>query len=70
MLAGHGGTQNISSAAILLTAGRDHQGAAPRRQRLSDVEMAEYARQVVDSLPTLTEEQRDMLALLFGSRRK
>jgi hypothetical protein len=35
----------------------------------SDEELAEQARQVVDSLPPLTDEQRDLLALIFRSNR-
>jgi len=35
----------------------------------SDEELAEYARQVVDGLPPLTDEQRDVLALIFRSNR-
>jgi hypothetical protein len=30
-----------------------------------DEELAEYAKQVVDSLPPLTDEQRDVLELIF-----
>ena len=35
----------------------------------SDEELAEYAKQVVDGLPPLTNEQRDLLALIFRSNR-
>jgi hypothetical protein len=31
--------------------------------------LAEYAKQVVDNLPPLTDEQRDLLALIFRSSR-
>jgi hypothetical protein len=36
----------------------------------SDEELAEYARQVVDGLHPLTDEQRDTLALIFRSNRR
>jgi hypothetical protein len=48
----------------------------PRKRRApgvvcpSDAELAEYAKQVVDGLPPLTDEQRDVLALIFGSNRR
>jgi hypothetical protein len=35
----------------------------------SDEELAEYARQVVDNLPPLTDEQREALALIFRRER-
>jgi hypothetical protein len=35
----------------------------------SDEELAEHAKQVVDGLPPLTDEQRDVLALIFRSSR-
>jgi hypothetical protein len=35
----------------------------------SDEELAEYARQVVDNLPPLTDEQREVLALIFRRKR-
>lgn len=51
--------------------GRDHASATPPASRAPrDDKLAECARQMVDrQLPTLTEEQRDMLALLFGTQR-
>jgi hypothetical protein len=45
---------------------RASDGACP-----SDEELADHARQVVDSLPPLTDEQREVLSLIFrGDRRK
>ena len=45
-------------------------GRAPGVACPSDEELAEYAKQVVDSLPPLTDEQRDTLALIFRSHRR
>lgn len=53
----------------------DSYQARPRKRRApgvvcpSDEELAEFARQVVDGLPPLTDEQRDVLALIFRSNR-
>ena len=53
----------------------DPHEARPRKRRVpgvvcpSDEELAEYAKQVVDSLPPLTDEQRDVLALIFRRER-
>ena len=52
----------------------DSQEARPRKRRgpgvmyPSDEELAEHAKQVVDGLPPLTDEQREALALIFRSK--
>jgi hypothetical protein len=49
-------------------------GKARQRDRCAstaadrDDELKVYAKQVVDTLPSLTDEQRDLLALIFRSR--
>ena len=54
----------------------DHEEVRPRKRRApgvvcpSDEELAEYAKQVVDSLPPLTGEQRDTLTLIFRNNRR
>jgi hypothetical protein len=52
-------------------------GAQPRAGRASgaarprdDDKLNAYVKQVVDSLPPLTEAQRDLLALIFRNRHK
>ncbi len=56
---------------------RDPHEARPHKRRApgvvcpsDDDELAEYAKHVVDSLPPLTEGQRDLLALIFRSDRR
>jgi hypothetical protein len=51
----------------------DDQARLRRRrdgQRCGDADLDAYVKEVVDNLPPLTEEQRDLLALIFRSSRQ
>jgi hypothetical protein len=67
--------RRMATAPSFLILTGDPQEARSRKRRApsvvcpSDEELAEYAKQVVDGLPSLTDEQRDLLALIFHSNR-
>jgi hypothetical protein len=60
--------RRLASPDLVALTRRGLASATPRVTCPSDEELAEYAKQVVDGLPPLTDEQRDTLALIFRNR--